>query len=34
MRAIRQDAFGGPEVLKAVEVADPVPSPPRCWLAA
>jgi hypothetical protein len=27
MRAIRQDGFGGPEVLKAVEVADPVPLP-------
>jgi hypothetical protein len=34
MRAIPQVAFRGLEVLKAVEVADPVPPPPRCWLAA
>lgn len=27
MRAIRQDAFGGPEVFKVVEVADPVALP-------
>jgi NADPH:quinone reductase-like Zn-dependent oxidoreductase len=27
MRAIRQDAFGPPEVLKVVEIADPVPLP-------
>src|SRR5436853_3729409 len=27
MRAIRQDAFGGPEVLRLVEAPDPVPLP-------
>jgi NADPH:quinone reductase-like Zn-dependent oxidoreductase len=27
MRAIRQDVFGGPEVLRLVEVPDPVPIP-------
>src|SRR5690349_24688957 len=27
MRAIRVDAFGGPEVLRLVEIAQPVPGP-------
>jgi NADPH2:quinone reductase len=30
MKAIRVHAFGGPEVLKYEEVADPKPGPGRC----
>ena len=33
MLAVRIDAHGGPEVLRAVEVAAPDPDRARCWCA-